>query len=146
MYFHVYLKNGTVYVPTVAKMSDGFYRDVEPVAVVAALNTEALRQALFGAIARGNPSAPMLPRRKWPQPVVLKYAGEKSWSSFERDMSLWGLEEKSGVFRIIGKSKKSNGTMADDPEQTILFVHGTAVDRVIDRMIETLQAAVREKE
>lgn len=146
MYFHVYLNNGTVYVPTVAKMSDGFYRDIEPVAVVAASNAEALRQALSGAVARGNPSASMLPRGQWPPPVVLKYAGVKSWSTFERDMSLWGLEEKGGAFSIIGKRKKPDGTVADDPEQTITFAHGTGVDRVIDRMIVTLQAGARKKE
>lgn len=145
MYFHVYLKNGTVYVPTVAKMSDGFYRDIEPVAVVAASNTEPLRQALSGAVTRGNPSVPMLPRGEWPQPVVLKYAGEKSWSSFERDMSLLGLEEKNGVFRIIGKRKKPDGAVVDDPEQTITFAHETGLDRVIDSMIATLQARVRKK-
>lgn len=146
MYSHVYMKNGTVYVPTVAKMSDGFYRDIEPVAVVAVSNTEALRQALSDAIARGNPGASMLPRRQWPQPVVLKYAGEKSWSSFEREMSLFGLEEKSGVFSIIGKRKKPDGTVVDDPEQNITFAHGTGVDRVVDCMIATLQAAARERE
>ena len=146
MYFHVYLKNGTVYVPTVAKMSDGFYRDIEPVAVVAASNTEALRLALSAAIARGNPSAPMLPRRQWPQPVVLKYAGEKSWASFEHDMSLWGLEEKSGVFSIIGKRKKPGGAVVDDPEQTIKSAPGTRVEQVIDRMTAILQAAAVKEE
>jgi hypothetical protein len=146
MYFHVYLKNGTVYVPTVAKMADGFYRDIEPVAVVAASNAEALRQALSGAITRGNPSAPALPRRQWPPPVVLKYAGAKNWSSFERDMSLWGLEEKGGAFTIIGKKKKDDGTVVDDPEQTVKFTSRTALDHVIDRMTALLQAAARKTE
>jgi hypothetical protein len=146
MYFHVYLKNGTVYLPTVAKMGDGFYRDIEPVAVAAASNTEALRQALSGTITRGNPSAPTLPRRQWPPPVVPKYAGVKSWSSFERDMSLWGLEEKGGAFAIIGKRKKADGTVVDDPEQTVKFTSSTGPDRVIDRMIAILQAAGRKTE
>jgi hypothetical protein len=146
MYFHVYLKNGTVYVPTVAKMGDGFYRDIEPVAVVAASNTEALRQALSGAITRGNPSAPTLPRRQWPPPVVLKYAGAKNWSSFERDMSLWGLEEKDGAFTIIGKRKRDDGTVVDDLEQTMKFTSRTALDHVIDRMTAILQAAARKTE
>jgi len=146
MYFHVYLKNGTVYVPTVAKMSDGFYRDIEPVAVVAASNAEALRLALSNAIACGNPDAPTLPRRQWPQPVVLKYAGEKSWSSFERDMSLWGLEEKGGAFSIIGKRKKPDGAVIDDPERTVKFAPGTGVNRVVDRMTTILQAAAGKEE
>ena len=146
MYFHVYLKNGTVYVPTVAKLSDGFYRDIEPVAVVATSNAEGLRQALSGAVARGNPRASLLPRGQWPPPVVLKYAGVKSWSSFERDMSIWGLEEKGGAFSIIGKRKKPDGAVVDDPEQTIKFAPGTRVEHVIDRMTMILQAAAGKEE
>ena len=53
MYCHLYLRNGTVYVPTMGKMDKGFYRDIEPVAVVSAANIEAVRQALADAIARG---------------------------------------------------------------------------------------------
>lgn len=141
MYFHFYLKNGIVYVPIVGKMGEGFYRDIQPVAVVAASNTGALREALSGAIAHGNPRVPMLQRRQWPPPVILKYAGAKNWSSFERDMSLWGLEEKNGAFTIMGKRKKPDGTVVDDSSKTIRFEPGTSVDHVIDRMIATLQEA-----
>jgi hypothetical protein len=54
------------------KMGEGFYRGIEPVAVVAAQNVPELRAALIAAIARGNPVVPMLKRRDWPLPVVLK--------------------------------------------------------------------------
>ena len=43
---HIYLRNGAVYIPTMGKMDKGFYRGVEPVAVIPVSNTEALRQAL----------------------------------------------------------------------------------------------------
>jgi hypothetical protein len=60
MYHHVYMRNGAAYVPTVGKMGKGFYRDIEPVAVVAVGNTEALRKALEQMIFRGNPDVPIL--------------------------------------------------------------------------------------
>jgi len=143
MYCHLHLKNSTVYMPTMGKMDKGFYRGVEPVAVVAASNTQALRQALAETIARGNPRVPMLRRREWPQPVVLKYAKVKTWSAFERGALLWSIEEKSGCFQITGQRKQPDGMWKDDSGQTVTFPAGTAVDDVIDRMIVILQEAAR---
>ena len=40
------LKDGVVYLPTVAKTEAGFYMDREPVALVPVTNPDALRQAL----------------------------------------------------------------------------------------------------
>src|SRR5271154_2979947 len=139
IYYHLYLRNGTVFVPTMGQMDKGFYRDVEPVAIVPVRNIEALRQALAAMIARANPKVPMLRRSDWPQPVVLKHAGVKSWSAFERGMLLWGLKEKDGAFEIIGKRKKPDGTRMDDPEQVITFPSGSTVDRMVDRMTAILQ-------
>jgi hypothetical protein len=79
----LYLRNGTVYLPTMGKMDEGFYRGVEPVAVVAATNTDGVRQTLRATIARGNPVVPMLRRSEWQPPVLLKYAGVKTSSAFK---------------------------------------------------------------
>lgn len=140
---HIYLRNGIVYLPTMGKMDKGFYRGVEPVAVVAASNTETLRRALEETIARGNPNVPILKRREWPPPILLKYAGVRSWSAFERGMSLWDIKEDGGCFMIESNSKRSNGMWKEDPDQTVKFPPETGVDRVIDRMIEILQEGER---
>jgi hypothetical protein len=144
VYFHLYLRNGTVYLPTTGKMDKGFYRDVEPVEVVLSSNTEALRQALAAMIARGNPGVPMLQRREWPLPVVPRHAGLKNWSAFERGLSVWSLEQREKIFSIIRKKKKSDGARVDDPERTVVLPPGTAVDAAIDRMIAILQEAAKE--
>lgn len=140
---HIYLRNGIVYLPTMGKMDKGFYRGVEPVAVLPASNTEALRHALGETIARGNPKVPMLRRSEWGPPVLLKYAGVKSWSTFERDMLLWDIKEDAGCFRIESNSKHPDGMWLEDPERTIKFTPGTSVDTVIDRMIAILQDTTR---
>jgi hypothetical protein len=145
MYSHLYLRNYTVYVPTMGKMGEGFYRGVEPVAVVSASNTEALHQALAATIARGNPDVPKLLRREWPPPVLLKYAGVKSWSAFERGMLLWNIVERDGTYQISGHTKQPNGMSKVDPEQTIKFKPGTSVDRVVDRMVAIVQEAAATK-
>src|SRR5579871_798522 len=96
----IYLRNRTVYVPTMGRMDKGFFRGIEPVAVVAVSETEALHKAIGEAIVLGNPDVPIPKRSEWPKPVLLKYAGVKSWSAFERGMQLWGLEEKDSAFVI----------------------------------------------
>ena len=143
MYFSISVKDGIVYLPTMGKMDTGLYRGIEPVAVVPVTNSDALRKALLDTMARGNPAVPMLKRREWPPPVVLKHARVKSWSAFERGMTLWGIEERDGIWRIIGKRKKADGMMVDDPEKIIGFPTGTSTEDVVDRMVAILQTAAR---
>jgi hypothetical protein len=140
---HLYLRKGILYVPTMGKMDEGFYRGVEPVAVISASNSEGVRECLRGAIARGNPAVPMLPRRKIPPPVLLKYAGVKSWSAFERGVSSWTLKKQDGTFRIAEQMKQADRMWRDDPEQIVMFPPNASVDEVIDRMVAILQDAAR---
>jgi hypothetical protein len=129
--------------PTMGKMDKGFYRGVEPVAVVPAKNTEALRQALKATITRGNPEVSRPRRRQdWPPPVVLKYAGVKTWSQFERGRRVWDINENDGIFEIAGNIKGPHGWV-EDRDQTINFPAGTDLDSVIDRMVAILQDATR---
>lgn len=142
---NIYLRNGIAYIPTMGKMDKGFYRAVEPVAVVAVSNTEPLRQALEAAITRGNPPVPMLKRSEWSPPILLKHAGVKSWSVFERGMQLWDLNEKDGIYQIAGNTKQPNGMWKEDPEQITTFPPHASPDDVIDRMIVILQNAARQQ-
>jgi hypothetical protein len=144
MYSHFYLRKGIVYVPTMGIMEKGFYRGIEPVSVVSVSNSEALREALAATIARGNPTVPKLRRREWPPPVVLKYAGVKSWSAFERGMMLWSIEEKDGVWKVVGTRKGSDGAMVDDPDQTTTFPAGVSAHDAISRAISIVQHAAQQ--
>ena len=137
----VYLRKGILYLPTMGKMEEGFYRGVEPVAVVPISNTTEVREALQTMISRGNPIVPMLRRREIPPPVLLKYAGVKSWSEFERGMKFWNIKDREGVFQILVEAKQPEGFWKPDPKQTITFPAGTKPDDVIDRMITILQSA-----
>jgi hypothetical protein len=141
---HLYLRKDTLYLPTMGKMDEGFFRGVEPVAAVSVSNADAMRQALQATILRGNPIVPTLRRSEIPPPVLLKYAGVKSWSAFERGMLSWKIENNNGVFQIARKKKQPNGMWNDDPEQIVAFPPGSNVDQVIDRMIAILQDAARQ--
>src|ERR1700751_4039882 len=109
MLYHSYLKNGVVYVPTVAKLQTGAYTDIEPVAVVPVANKEALRHAFMDVIARKNAIVPNPPKDDWPPPVLLKYAGVKTWSAFARGAATWSIDETDGKFQIIGYRDHPDG-------------------------------------
>jgi hypothetical protein len=139
---NLYLRKGVVYLPTMGKMAEGFYRGIEPVAVVEASNSEGVRRALRATIDRGNPTVPILRRRDIPPPVSLKYAGVKTWSAFERDLLFWTIKEKDNAYKIAGLRKHSDGGWREDPAQTITFPSRTTVGDVIDRMIAILRDAM----
>jgi len=142
MLFHIHLRRGVVYVPTVAKRETGAYTDIEPVAVVPVADTGGLHRALADTIARKNVIIPR-PKGKWPPPVLLKYAGVKTWSAFARDTSMWSIEETDGNFQIVGYRMHSKGYWEQDPDQKTPFPPGSTVDQVIDCMIAILQNAAR---
>jgi hypothetical protein len=143
MLFHAYLRRGAVYIPTVAQREGGAYTDIEPVAVVPVTNTNGLRMALLETIARKNITVPV-PKGKWPPPVLLKYAGLKTWSAFARDANVWSIDEDNGTYQIAAHRMHPKGYWERDPNHRIEFTPGTAIDTMIDRMIAILQDAARQ--
>lgn len=123
MLFHSYLRDGIVYVPTVA-MREGspVYTDIEPVAVVPATNTEALRRALLEAVGRKNIVVPV-PKGKWPAPILLKYASVRKLVSIRsqcvtvehrgrgRGLPDCGLSQASQ--RILGARSRPENPISD---------------------------------
>ncbi len=136
-----YLRRGNIYIPTMGIVDEGFYRGVEPVAVVPVSNTEALRRAFNDAIARGNPKVPSLNRFEYPSPVILKYAGVKSWPTFARNASTWAISEKDGVYKILGYRRASSSGWTEDKDNVETFPIGSTMDDVVTRIIAILQTA-----
>lgn len=61
MLWHIYVRKGIAYVPTVAQTVAGFYLDIEPVVAVPATDVSAVQAAVRQAIGRGNPRYQPLP-------------------------------------------------------------------------------------
>jgi hypothetical protein len=141
MLFSCTLKDRILYLPTTAKTEAGFYVSCEPVAVVPAANTEALRSALRDAMDRGNPIIPTPKRNAFQPPVLPKYAGVRSWSAFMRGASEWSIDERCGIYQIIPYRKDPDGGSGWVPDRKgqIDFPSGTKRDDVIDRMIAIVQ-------
>jgi hypothetical protein len=145
MLFTCYLRDGIVYVPTVARRkSSPIYSNIEPVSVVPIGSIENVRRALLETIARRNPVIPDRdPKALREQPLLPKYAGVKSLPAFFSRASAWGITEEDGVYKILIYRKHPKGYWRQDPEQEIQFQAGTKVDGVVGRMIALLQDAAR---
>src|SRR5215469_12558126 len=98
MLYKCYLRDGIVYIPTVARHG-GAYTIMEPVSVVSVTNTLNLRRSLLDAIGRGNAAVPLLTDKR--PPLLPKYAGVKSWSAFASSALTWNIKESEGVFQIV---------------------------------------------
>jgi len=145
MFFTCYLRDGIVYVPTVARRkSEPIYTNIEPVAVIPVSSLEDVRRALLETIARKNVVIPDRdPKALRAPPLLPKYAGVRSLSAFYRNASTWSISEDDGVYKILNYRKHSKGYWQEDPAQEIQFPVGTTVDDVVDRMISILQEAAQ---
>jgi hypothetical protein len=149
MLFTCYLRDGVAYVPTIGRRkSEPIYTTIEPVSAVPVSDPEDLRRALLETIARKNiiipdPDAKALRA----PPLILKYAGVKSWSAFFRNASMWSIREDEGAYKILSYRKHPKGYYQPDVAQEIQFPMGTTADSVVDRMIAILQnAALQDSE
>jgi hypothetical protein len=145
MLYNCFLKGGIVYVPTVVKMQSGVYSDEEPVSVIRAENTEGLRRAFLDTVSRKNVVIPNPPKDNWPPPILLKYSGAKTWSSFARGTITWSIKEDNGNYKIVGYRTHRDGYWVEDPEHKIEFPSQTSVDTVVDRMIAIIQKAASQR-
>jgi hypothetical protein len=139
MLYKCYLRKRIVYVPTVGRRG-GAYTDIDPIAVVPVADSEGLRRAFLNAIARKNVPVP-LQKGKWPPPVILKYAGVRTWSAFANGTLVWNIDEDEDHYQIVGHRLHSAGYWVRDEEQKIEFPACTSVSIVVDRMIAILQQA-----
>lgn len=146
MLFTCYLREGIVYIPTVARRkSEPIYTTIEPVAVVPLNSLEDVRRALLETIARKNAVIPDRdPKALREPPLLPKYAGVKSWSAFFRNASTWSITEDDRVYKILYYRKHPKGYWQPDLAREIQFPVGTTIDDVVDRMIGILQEAARE--
>src|ERR1700693_2456187 len=98
---HLYIRNGTAYVPTAAKTEAGYSLDIEPVEVTPISDEEDFLGAIRRTIDRGHPMVPTPTRATgFPKPVVLRYAKVRSFADFEKDASYWQLHKDGDLFRI----------------------------------------------
>jgi hypothetical protein len=132
--WHVYVRQGIAYVPTVARAEAGFYLAIEPVAAVPATDVDAVQVAVQQAIGKGNPRIPTPSRATFPKSVILKEARVKSWSVFENGASLLTISRKGDRYKIQAGRKRPDAGWEPDPSQVELLPEGAGVEAVAERV------------
>jgi hypothetical protein len=142
MFYIFYLKKGVVYVPTAARVEGhAHYRDIEPVEVLPLENVAHLAAGLRRAILRGNPIIPFCHPDDAPPPILLQYAGAKSWSSFAKGTRVWHLrDEDNGQYQISGYRPTRGAAFEPDPDRLVTLPLGATIDDLVKRMVIILQA------
>lgn len=137
MYVNLYLRRGTVFIPTVAVTESGLCIDVEPVQVVRLGNKGALQTALERAMAAPQPRIADL-KPPFPPPVVLKYARARSLAEFERDARTWTIDQQAGHIRILPYVASSEGGWTEDASHAEGFPVGATASDVAKRVVKIL--------
>jgi hypothetical protein len=143
MLHQVYLRKGTVIVPTTGRVEDrGPYRDIEPVGVAPVSDAEAIRSALQAAIARGNPPTLRYPRGAYAQPAVVKHAGVKSWGPSRAKHCPLGISRKrtETIKSSVIANIRPAGSRTRSRRSNFRVVRAW-----IERMIAILQDAARQQ-
>ena len=142
MLWNLYIRNGIVYVPTVAKTEAGFYMDIDPVRTVPVVESDRLQAAVAAAISDGNPAIPTPSYGAFPKPVILKHAAVRSWAAFERSATYWRISEKEGRY-CIGPGRRAADRGWEGPVHEELLPAGTTVNTVAQRVASLLADAAR---
>ena len=142
MLWHLYIRDGTAYVPVVARTEAGFYMDIDPVAVIRVTDTEGLQRAIKDAMSKGNPIVPTPTRATFPKPVVLKHTKFKTWSAFGTGAECFEICEKGNIFQIQQAQKTPSGGWEDNPAKIESLPPGTTPADVARRVVAMVQFAI----
>lgn len=123
MLWHIYLRKGQVFVPTVSRTDSGFFMDSNPVSVHAVTDGKAIINAIEAAILRGNPVIQTPSRGSFLVPIILEHAKVKSWATFEKSAVCWKVRSKESAFQLCPMRKSPTGGWEDDP--TKIEIHAT---------------------
>jgi hypothetical protein len=142
MLCHLYIRNGTAYVPTAAKTQAGYYLDIEPVEVVPISDDEGFARAIRRSIDRGHPVVSTPTRATgFPKPVILASAKVRTPAAFEKDASYWQLCKTDHSYVIENWKKGSQTGWVPDLSRIEILPIGTSVDEAIKQLTKSVQSA-----
>jgi hypothetical protein len=142
----MFIRDGIVYIPTMANTEAGYYMHNEPVEVVSISDSEAFVEAIKQTIARGHPTVPTPTRATgFPKPVIPQYAKLKSWKAFEKGATSWSFNEKDGIYHIEQWQKRQQGGWLPDPSRLETLPLGTSLDEAVKRLVTRVRDTQTQK-
>lgn len=131
----------SVYVPTVAKTEAGFYRIMEPVAVVKLSDAQGLKDVLKAMLLKGNPIIPTPKLVRRATSPILKYAPIKSLSKFDKEAAYWHISEKEGIYEFGPLKKRADRGWEEDSSRMRKMPPDSALDDVVNQVVQSVQAS-----
>ena len=140
MLWNVYLVDGLVLIPTMAKTDAGFFIEVEPVSVLRSDQAEDIVVALKATIEKGNSLVETPARDSFPKPVVLPCAKVKSWSAFEKKAICWKIVGNGSEYQLKLQKRACTRGFEDSPGGLESFVGVAGLDQLAHSVAAQIQA------
>jgi hypothetical protein len=134
-FWTIVFRRGKVYVPTTARTEAGFYLAIEPVLVADESDTSAVEEAVISTVERGNPVVPTPSRNDYKEYVLLKHAGVKSLSTFEKSARTWKLSRRGVNFLIAPYRPGRHGGAEEDLERQESIPDTVPLTEVVRRLV-----------
>jgi hypothetical protein len=137
--WNIYLRQQTVFVPTVAKTDAGYFLEIAPVVVIKSTDCQEIIEAVKNVISKGNPMIPTPSRENFPKAVILEYAKAKSWSVFVKLAFCWEIAESESTFQVDFQRKSSSGDFESNPVHIKTFRGVAAIDELATLVAKEIQ-------
>jgi hypothetical protein len=144
MQLTLYVLGNKVIVPTVSRTQAGYNLETEPVASLD-LADPALPEVLQHVLERGNPIIPTPSRANFPKPVVLSYAGAKSWSEFTEIADRWELTEHNGTYTLARGTRDSDANYWGGKEKLPIPLNATGTRPNTSAIVDAILSATMDR-
>lgn len=145
----IYAYQDKILVPTVAQAEEGFYMDVEPVAICHVSDATALRQLIRDCLAAENRVVPTPQRNSEYQPgsPVLDKLGLKKWFKFEADATMYNVHVNEQTIEYFSTGKPVNGSWRSERATHRQFDRNGGTEEFLDTILGDINSdyAAREE-
>ena len=133
--WHVYVRGDLVVIPTFSRATAGYFLDTEPVAVSSVRARDEFVRTLDATITTGNPRVPTPTRNCFPKPVVLRYAGVRSWKALESKAVCFTIQHFEGALELSVTGRGDDGRWTDSPIEAVGFSDSAGSAGTVQRII-----------
>ncbi len=127
-----YLSAEQVIIPTVARTEEGFYTDVEPVAVIDIKDSDTIKESMLAVLSRDNPEIPTPARVEEPGSVVLDALGIKKWAVFEKKAVLYTVHKRAESIVVYATGRGADGMWIEQKNREKQFEAETPLVEIVD--------------
>lgn len=138
--WHVYVRDGIVYVPTMGRTTAGFFIELAPVYTANFEDLAGLREILLKTLRTPNPKVSTPSRFSYPKlTAVAEMAMAKSTREFEKGAGLLEVQLNDGKYTIAPMKNMGRMGWEETPESKITIPATEEIGRIVEKVITVLQ-------